>query len=307
MIESIPSRSLKPALLALFLLTTSGSGLAREFHYESLTDLASDTRKVDILWSPPDDGEGPWPAILFVHGYQGPDPITGIAPGARAMLETPPRYPLFNIFRSKGFLVAAVSQAGYGNTDGPLDFCGPLSQQAIATAVAALRRNPAVRGDQVFLHGRSRGAVASSMAATRNMGIAGVILESGVYDMKSEYANLLRKNVEPYISIAANIEREAGTSDEGFIARSILLTDLSIPVPVLLLHGMDDSNTPVGHAVRLEKHLTARGGDVSLVTFEGEGHHVPVASTEPEIDAFIARVINAPYAVALATAYGAPR
>ena len=141
------------------------------------------------------------------------------------------------------------------------------------------------------------------MAATRNMGIAGVILESGVYDMKSEYANLLRKNVEPYISIAANIEREAGTSDEGFIARSILLTDLSIPVPVLLLHGMDDSNTPVAHAVRLEEHLTARGGDVSLVTFEGEGHHVPVASTEPEIDAFIARVANAPYAAASATAY----
>ena len=130
------------------------------------------------------------------------------------------------------------------------------------------------------------------MAATRPLDIAGVILESGVYDVKSEYANLLEKGTDPYIYIAANIELEAGITDEVFIDRSILLTNRSIPVPVLVLHGGDDDNTPVVHAIRLEDHLRARDADVQLAIFPGEGHHVPPASTAPVIEAFIARAID---------------
>ena len=276
-------------ILGFIFATPAAAG---EPQFELLTDVADDRRQVDILWRAPDDGDGPWPAILFVHGFQPPELETGFAPGAKAMLEEPPRYPLFEMFRSKGFLVGAVSQSGYGDTDGPLDFCGPLSQQAIATGIAALRNHPDVRADQVFLHGRSRGAVASSMAATKPLGIAGVILESGVYDVKSEYANLLEKGTDPYIYIAANIELEAGITDEAFIDRSILLTDRSIPAPVLVLHGGDDNNTPVVHAIRLEDHLRARDADVQLAIFPGEGHHVPPALTAPVIEEFIARALD---------------
>ena len=243
-----------------------------------------------MLYQEPDEGSGPWAAVLFVHGFQPREADAPFAPGAKAMLEVPPRYPLFEMFRQKGFLVAAVSQSGYGNTDGPLDFCGPFSQQAIATAIAALKRHPDVDSDRVFLHGRSRGAVASSMVALDANGIAGVILESGVYDMKSEYENLLTKNTDPYIYIAANIELEAGKTDEVFIDRSVLLTDRSIPVPTLVIHGTEDLNTPVTQAIRLEEHLRTRGSDVQLAVFDGEAHHVPAEQTAPLIEAFIARV-----------------
>lgn len=262
-------------------------------HREFLTDIFDDTRWVEMFWWEPDDGSaGPYPAILFVHGFQPADLESGRTPGASAMLETPSRYPLFDIYRRKGFLVAAVSQAGFGGTDGPLDFCGPLSQQAILTAVAALHDNRKVRARQVFLHARSRGAAAASMAATQRMGIAGIILESGVYDVKSEYQNLLRKGGERDVAIATNIEQEAGTTDESFEARSILLTDLGIPVPVLLLHGTADTNTPVEHSLRLQKHLVERGGFARLVTFEGQEHHVKVTDTEREIDRFIRDVLR---------------
>ena len=286
------TNSLRRLSVAAAVWLLASAAAAREPTFELLTDVTDDRRQVEMLWYAPDDRGGPWPAILFVHGFQPPEGDEAFAPGAKAMLEVPPRYPLFEMFRQRGFLVAAVSQSGYGNTDGPLDFCGPLSQQAIATAIAALRKHPEVRAQQIFLHGRSRGAVASSVVATGETGIAGAILESGVYDLKSEYENLLRKNVEPYIYIAANIELEAGKTDEVFIDRSVLLGDRGIPVPTLLIHGAEDPNTPVVHAIRLEEHLRTRGNDVQLAVFEGEGHHVPAETTAPVIEAFIARVLD---------------
>jgi len=278
------------ALVGTLLLAAPAQ--AGEPVFEQLTDLADERRQVEMLWQTPDAGSGPRAAILFVHGFQPREEDMPFAPGAKAMLEVPPRYPLYEMFRQKGFLVAAVSQSGYGNTDGPLDFCGPFSQQAIATAVAALKDHPDVDPDRVFLHGRSRGAVASSMVALDDIGLAGVILESGVYDMKSEYENLLTKNTDPYIYIAANIELEAGKTEEVFIDRSVLLSDRSIPVPALVIHGTEDPNTPVTQAIRLEEHLRTRGADVQLAIFDGGPHHVPAEQTAPVIEAFIARVLS---------------
>ena len=279
-------------IAVLITALSSTTATAQEPTFDLLADIADNRRQVEMLTYPPDASDGPWPTILFVHGFQRREEDTVFAPGAKAMLEVPPRYPLFEMFRQKGYLVAAVSQSGYGNTDGPLDFCGPLSQQAIATAIAALRGRPDVRTDQVFLHGRSRGAVASSVVAMQETGIAGAILESGVYDLKSEYANLLKKNTEPYIYIAANIELEAGKTDEVFADRSVLLSDRGIPVPTLIIHGTDDPNTPVSQALRLNEHLKSRGGDVQLEVFEGESHHVPAEITAPVIEAFVSRVTN---------------
>ncbi len=282
-------RGLAGLILLLALLPAANAAAADgEVHYESLPDPQDQSRSIEMLWLAPRQGQGPWPAILFVHGYQEPDEVGGRRPGARAMLRKPPPYPLFDEFHRRGFLVAAVSQSGYGGTDGPMDFCGPLSQRAITAAVTALRRNPATRNHQVFLHGRSRGAVASSMAATRAPGLAGVILESGIYDLQAAYDGLLDKGVEPFLSIAANIQREAGITEQAFADRSLLLGDAGIPAPVLLLHGTDDQSTPVSHAERLHRHLVDRGGAVRLVKFEGAGHKVPVAQTAPEISAFLA-------------------
>lgn len=285
-------KTLRLTLALLGVYAVAAAAAAQEPTFELLPDITDQRRQVEMLWQGPDSGDGPFAAVLFVHGFQPREADMLFAPGAKAMLEVPPRYPLYEVFRQKGFLVAAVSQAGYGNTDGPLDFCGPLSQQAIATAIAALRSHPAVDPERVFLHGRSRGAVASSVVAMGETGIAGVILESGVYDLRSEYESLLEQNTEPYIYIAANIELEAGKTDEVFIERSVLLTDRGIPVPSLVIHGTEDPNTPVTQAIRLEEHLRRHGSDVQLAVFQGDGHHVPPEKTASLIETFIARVLN---------------
>ena len=283
-------RILIHSIAILGLWTVAPTATAQEPKIDLLTDVADDRRQVEMVWRAPDQGAGPWPAVMFIHGYQEVTLDMTFAPGAKAMLEVPPRYPLFEMFRQKGFLVAAVSQSGYGNTDGPRDYCGPFSQQAIATGIAALRRHPDVDPERVFLHGRSRGAVASSMAATRDIGIAGVILESGIYDLRSEYERHKQENIDPFLYIAVNIELEAGKTDEVFTDRSVMLTDRGIPVPSLVIHGTEDPNSSVEQALRLEKHLLEHGSEVQMAIFEGEGHGVSPEKTAPIIERFIERV-----------------
>jgi pimeloyl-ACP methyl ester carboxylesterase len=81
-----------------------------------------------------------------------------------------------------GYVAAAVSQPGYGNSSGPPDYCVPYTQQATLVAIDFLRRQPFVRPDKVALFGYSRGAIVAAMVATLNPKLAAVVLGAGAYD-----------------------------------------------------------------------------------------------------------------------------
>src|SRR6185436_19879508 len=103
----------------------------------------------------------------------------------------------------------AVSQPGYGNSEGRPDFCGPFTQQAALTALAFLRGQPFVARERVALFGYSRGAIVAGMVAAQDRELAAVILGAGAYDFFSWYP-------APLPGISANIRNEAGVSDEAF-------------------------------------------------------------------------------------------
>lgn len=50
---------------------------------------------------------------------------------------------------ARGFVAAALSQPGYGNSDGPPDFCGPFSQQAALDALHLLRSQPFAQSEVI--------------------------------------------------------------------------------------------------------------------------------------------------------------
>ncbi|WP_205944931.1 integrase core domain-containing protein [Pelagibius litoralis] len=115
-------------------------------------------------------GEGPWPAILFVHGHQ-----VGGRPGARVFvkLEDRPRLATTDEGRladmaKRGYVAAAVSMPGYGGSSGLPDFVGPRTQAAVERAIAHLWDLPSVDRNRIALYGVSRGAVTSAMVATRD-------------------------------------------------------------------------------------------------------------------------------------------
>jgi len=179
----------------------------------------------------------------------------------------------------------AVSQPGYGNSDGPPDFCGPRTQGAVVRALALLRSKPFVNPDKVVIYGYSRGAIVAAMVATSDPRLAGVVLGAGAYDFATWYPTPLR-------GIDTNIQQEAGTTAEAFRSRSALYHVEKITAPVLILHGGKDDRVPLQQAERFAQALQGRGARVKIVVFPAAGHAIPVEGQYREVLPFLHAVLR---------------
>jgi dipeptidyl aminopeptidase/acylaminoacyl peptidase len=228
------------------------------------------SKKIEVFWTKP-EAPGPWPAILFIHGHQ-----EQLRNGGEAFVRTG----RLGIMASRGYVAAALSQPGYGNSDGPPDFCGPFTQEAVLVAIDFLRNQPFVNPHKVVLYGYSRGAIVASMVATKDPKLTAVVLGAGAYNFFSWYPTPLR-------GIDANIEREAGTSAEAFRARSAIYHADKIKVPVLLLHGAQDERVPVQQTEAFAEKLQAHGVAVKLKIFPNARHGIPIDDQYREIYPFL--------------------
>jgi dipeptidyl aminopeptidase/acylaminoacyl peptidase len=181
---------------------------------------------------------------------------------------------------SQGYLAAALSQPGYGHSDGPPDYCGPFTQEAVLVALEFLRQQAVVHPKKIALYGYSRGAIVASMVATRDPQLAAIVLGAGAYDLARLYPTGHRR-------IDANIRQEAGTSAAAFRARSALDHADQLKVPVLLLHGARDERIPVRQAEAFAEKLQAHGVAVKLKIFPHATHHILMAEQDQEIYPFL--------------------
>lgn len=236
---------------------------------------ASDGRNVELYQAVPDI-DYPCGAILFVHGNQG-----GRRIGASEAIDSGV---LLRFSARFNITAAAVSQPGFGASDGPPDFCGPSTQQAIATALAFLRAQPQVDPERIVLYGYSRGAVASAMTATNDANLRALILGAGVYDLGEVY-----RTARPGIRSA--IEQEAGADDASFAARSALRHVDRIRCETLLLHGRHDDRAPVAQAERMADALSRAGVEASLHLFDC-GHNIPHELSRAAMRPFLLKVFE---------------
>jgi dipeptidyl aminopeptidase/acylaminoacyl peptidase len=228
------------------------------------------SKKIEVFWTTPGE-PGSWPAILLIHGHQEQS-----RNGGEAFVKTG----RLGIMASRGYVAAALSQPGYGHSDGPPDFCGPLTQEAVLVAIDFLRHQPFVNPNKVVLYGYSRGAIVASMVATKDPKLAAVVLGAGAYNFFSWYPTPLR-------GIDANIEREAGTSADAFRARSAIYHADTIKMPVLLLHGARDERVPVQQTEAFAEKLQANGVAVKLKIFPSARHGIPTDDQYREIYPFL--------------------
>ena len=234
------------------------------------------------------DAPGPWPVILFVHGHQFPDrpggrvfatPIAGPDPASVG----PSR---LRRMGARGYLAAAVSQPGYGDTSGTPDYCGPATQAAIHRALDHLLADPEADPTRVVVFGVSRGAIAASMAATRDTRITALVLVAGFYDLGAAYPT-----GDP--GLDANIAQEAGTTPDAFGSRSALRHADRIRAATLILHGAQDTRGgSVDQARRLAAALRANGTPVRLHLFADTGHRIPLADVWREADPFLRETVG---------------
>jgi dipeptidyl aminopeptidase/acylaminoacyl peptidase len=170
---------------------------------ELLPHSKESNKKVELFWTKP-KGDGTYPAILSIHGHQ---------EQVRDGCESYVMRGRLGMMAALGYVAAAVSQPGYGFSDGPPDFCGPFTQDAVLVAIEFLRNKNFVNPNKVVLFGYSRGAIVTSMVATEDQNLAAVILGAGAYDLFKWYPTDLR-------GINTNTETEAGTSSKPFRDRS---------------------------------------------------------------------------------------
>jgi dipeptidyl aminopeptidase/acylaminoacyl peptidase len=242
---------------------------------ELLPDRQNPSKRVEVFWTKP-AGPGPWPVVLFIHGHQ--DQIRN----GGQMYVTSGR--LGTMVR-RGYVAAALSQPGYGNSDGPADFCGPRTQEAALLAMAFFRDKPFVKPDKVVLYGYSRGAIVAAMVATRDPQLAGVILGAGAYDFFSWYPT-------PLPGIDANIRAEAGTSPDALRARSAIYHVDKIKAPILLLHGAQDERVPLRQAEAFHEKLGAAGRSVTLKVFPAARHGIPIDEQYREVYPFLEAAVR---------------
>ncbi|WP_312366746.1 alpha/beta fold hydrolase [Ensifer sp.] len=198
-------------------------------------------------------------AILFVHGNQ-----AGQRLGA---VENVDNGTLLRFSAGLNITAAAVSQPGFGASEGPPDFCGPGTQQAILAALSFLRKQPYVDPGRIVLCGNSRGAVASAMVATQVADLRAVVLMSGVYDLEAAFEGSPQ-------GLQLAIEKEAGLSRDAFLARSALHHAHKIRCEAMLLHGRRDDRAPVAQAELFAQALSDAGLPATLSLFDC-GHQIP--------------------------------
>jgi dipeptidyl aminopeptidase/acylaminoacyl peptidase len=232
------------------------------------------TKAVELFWAKP-EGNGPFPAILFIHGYQDP-PRPGGAVFARAGR--------LGLMAKRGYVAAAMSQPGFGNSSGPPDFCGPFTQRAALVALDFLRQQAFVKPGKVALFGYSRGAIVAAMVATQDPSLAAVVLGAGVYDFFTWSPT--------FPGIAWNIAGEAGTSPEAYLARSAIYHAEKIKAPVLLLHGGADERIPAQQARAFAEKLRAVGVVYRLKIFPRAPHGIPIDEQWHEVEPFLEQYLR---------------
>jgi len=234
-------------------LVAVGSAIAQQ-----PSDFTVDGKHVEALSFRP-AREGKFPAALLIPGHQRT---------ARDLV------PLGELLARNGFAALAVSQPGYGESEGPADYVGPKTIKVLTIAYRKLQKEPFVDSSRMAIYGYSRGGMAASLLATELDDVKAAVFGAGIYDFK-------RAHDEVSIpGIRLNMEAETGMTAEAIRVRSSILRMERLKCPVLILHGELDKNVPVSQAYLLRDRLKALGKDFELKLFPDKEHSVgPAAST----------------------------
>jgi dipeptidyl aminopeptidase/acylaminoacyl peptidase len=253
-------------------------------NHEFIKHPKDSSKKIEFYWAKP-DGEGPWPVIVNIHGHQEPS-----RPGGKVYVD----WGVIESDTKLGYVSIAISQPGYGETDGPADFCGSFTQDAVLEIINNFRNKAFVNKDRIGLIGVSRGAMVSSMVAVRDQNIAGAILISGFYDLKDALPKLTKigETNSAVAGMVLNIKNEIGDSSDAFESRSALMQVSKIKSPLLIFNGAKDDRTFPEQSRELADKLSKNGVDAKAFIYEEYGHSIPPQIRNKEIIPFLRKYLK---------------
>ncbi|MFJ6155055.1 S9 family peptidase [Micromonospora profundi] len=211
------------------------------------------------LYRPP--GPGPWPTAISLHG--GPE-----------AQERPCYNPLFQALVAQGVAVFAPNvrgSSGFGRTFVAADnLAGRYGAIADVAACADFLLDSGVaRPGQLGCLGRSYGGYLVLAVLVNFPGLfAAGVAECGISDFRTFFAG-----TEPWIAAAAVSKYGDPVRDAELLRDLSPMTHLDrLDVPVLLIHGANDTNVPAGESAQVAQALAARGVPYGHLVLAGEGH-----------------------------------
>jgi dipeptidyl aminopeptidase/acylaminoacyl peptidase len=215
-------------------------------------DYSVDGKNVEAISFEP-RGSGPFPALLLIPGH---------ATTARDWI------PNGLTYARNGYAGLAVSQPGYGKSEGPGDYVGPKTIKVLVEGYRRLQRESFVDSKRMGIVGYSRGGMAASLLALQLDDVKAVVMGGGIYDFKKEF------DETGLDGIRQNMKAETGMTEEAIRLRSSVLRMENLKCPVLILHGEKDINVPVSQARLLRDRLTALKKDFEIQIFPDRDHGI---------------------------------
>jgi pimeloyl-ACP methyl ester carboxylesterase len=193
-------------------------------------------------------------AIVYLHG------IGDNRSGAAGVVER---------FGPQGFEVVAYDSRAHGQSEGAVCTYGIRERDDLRRVIATIPAGP------VILVGSSLGAAVAVQTASIEPRVHGVVAAEVFADLRSVAAERGRRMGLPPWTVARALpiaEQRAGfrVDDASPVAAARL-----VKVPVLLLHGAEDRETPPHHS----KHVyEALAGSRTLIVVPGAGHNQTLAA-----------------------------
>ncbi len=186
-------------------------------------------------------------------------------------------------FTARGLEVIAYDSRGHGESAGDICTYGYWEKADLARVVQAMPAGP------VILLGTSLGAAVALQEAAADARVAGVVAAETFSDLRT----VVRERA-PWFLPAPVVWRAfvIAESRGGFRADAVSPVEAArrIRVPVLLVHGARDVNTPPDHSRRV---LAALHGPKELLLVEGAGHNqsLGVESAWQRIERWVEEVL----------------
>ncbi len=187
-------------------------------------------------------------------------------------------------YTAKGFDVIAYDSRAHGDSEGSICTYGYFEKDDLRKIVRGAGHRP------IVLFGHSLGAAVAIQAAAGERRIAGVIAAETFSDLRT----IARERApwiltETILSRAFQLAEKSGRFEVDAVSPVLAARD--IHVPVLLIHGTDDRDTPASHSHRV---MSSLGGSKRLILVNGAAHNESLRDERiwDEIVRWIEDVVN---------------
>lgn len=216
-------------------------------------------------------GEGPFPLIVYLHG-------TKLGPGVLSQLGS---QDYFRIWLKENMAVLVPSFPGFGFSDGPCDYCGDFSLEALNETINHAKKLESISGDKIAAVGFGMGAIAAVLLGVSRDDLSCITASNGMYNIHDAFAD----SFELKWSFANN--KFFPMTKKEIKKRSMYFQLEKIQSPTLFLHNENDPLVSCYQSIRAHQRMLSYKQNSHFVLIKCDTHIIPKKFSFPPITAFL--------------------